>query len=134
LISACVIGQEFVLPWLTCALDHTEGVFTQIVDISALAKDELFGTDTHVAYHEQFLENELNVSSALTTPHAYLVEPVFERVGDPTALVVGYLQGLVPFDRLLQNVLPEGVSGVYVVLENNCAEQYTYVLNGNEVS
>lgn len=112
---------------------HTEGVFSQIVDITALSKDELFGTTTHVKYHEQFLDNELNVTSALATPHAYLVEPVFERVGDPLSLVVGYLQGLVPFDRFLQNVLPEGVRGVYVVLENNCAEQYTYVLNGNEV-
>ncbi|GKY99152.1 hypothetical protein MPSEU_000870700 [Mayamaea pseudoterrestris] len=111
-----------------------EGVFTQIVDIGALAKDNLFGTDNHVAYHEQFLDNKLNVSSALSTPHAYLVEPVLSRVGDPTALVVGYLQGLVPFDRLLQNVLPEGVSGVYVVLQNNCAEQYTYILNGNKAT
>jgi hypothetical protein len=98
-----------------------------------LTKDELFGSEAHVAYHEQFLVNKLNVTSALSTPHAYLVEPVFARVGDPSALVVGYVQGLVPFDRLLQNVLPEGVRGVYVVLNNNCAEVYTYILNGNKV-
>lgn len=99
-----------------------------------MAQDELFGTDTHVAYHEQFLANELNVTSALNTPHSYLVEPVFTAVGEASALIAGYIQGLVPWDRLLQNVLPEGVSGVYVVLENNCAEIYTYVLNGNKVS
>lgn len=109
-------------------------MYTQKVDISALAKDNLFGTDTHVAYHEQFLNNELDVSSALKTPHAYLVEPIFAEVGDPTALVVGYLQALVPFDRFLWNVLPEGVSGVYVVLKNSCGDVETYVLNGNQVS
>ena len=128
-----------LLSWMFDDTSHTrltttEGVFSQIVDISGLAKDDLFGRDNHVAYHEQFLDNELNVSSALTMPHAYIVEPVFSDVGNPSALVVGYMQGLVPFDRLLQNVLPEGVRGVYVVLENNCAEQFTYVLNGNEVS
>ncbi|GKY99151.1 hypothetical protein MPSEU_000870600 [Mayamaea pseudoterrestris] len=80
-----------------------EGVYTQEVDISALSKDKLFGTDSHIAYHEQFLVNRLNVSSALQTPHAFLVEPVFAEVGDPTALVVGYLQALVPFDRFLWN-------------------------------
>ena len=112
----------------------TEGVFSQIVEISGLAKDDLFGTENHVEFHEQFVDNALNVSSALTMPHAYLVEPVFSEVGNPNALVVGYLQGLVPFDRLLQNVLPEGVRGVIVVLQNNCAEQFTYVLNGNKVS
>jgi hypothetical protein len=93
----------------------------------------LFGTDTHVAYHEQFLENTLNVSSALSTPHSYLVEPVFTNVGDSSALVAGYIQGLVPWDRMLYNVVPEGVCGVYVVLENSCAETYTYMLNGNKV-
>ncbi|GKY99150.1 hypothetical protein MPSEU_000870500 [Mayamaea pseudoterrestris] len=111
-----------------------EGVYTQMVDISALAKDDLFGTDTHVAYHEQFLVNELNVAKALSMPHAYLVEPVFAEVSNPTALVVGYLQALVPFDRFLWNVLPEGVSGVYVVLQNSCGEVSTYVLNGNKAT
>jgi hypothetical protein len=108
-------------------------VYTQKVDISALAKDQLFGTDTHVTYHEQFLVNKLNVATALETPHAFLVEPVFQKVGDPTALVVGYLQALVPFDRFLWNVLPQGVHGVYVVLKNSCGEVETYVLNGNKV-
>ena len=111
----------------------TEGVYTQLVDISALAKDTLFGTETHVDYHEQFLVNELNVSTALHTPHAYLIEPVFTETSDPTAIVIGYLQALVPFDRFLWNVLPEGVSGVYVVLENTCGDVATYVLNGNKV-
>ena len=110
-----------------------EGVYTQKVNISALAKDHLFGTDTHVAYHEQFLVNELTIASALDTPHSFLVEPVFASVGDPSALAVGYVQALVPFDRFLWNVLPEGVHGVYVVLVNSCGEMETYVLNGNKV-
>jgi hypothetical protein len=108
-------------------------VYTQKVDISALAKDNLFGTDTHVAYHEQFLVNDLTVESALATPHSFLVEPVFAQVGDPSALTVGYVQALVPFDRFLWNVLPDGVSGVYVVLQNSCGEVETYVLNGRKV-
>jgi hypothetical protein len=123
--------HELTPPYFSYTL--LEGVYSQIVDLSALAKDTLFGTDTHVAYHEQFLVNKLNVSSALSTPHSYLVEPVFARVGDAGSLVVGYVQALVPFDRFLQNVLPQGVNGVYVVLENNCGEVSTYVLNGNKV-
>ena len=126
------VADPSAVPYMrVCSV--AEGVYTQVVDISPLAKDTLFGTETHVDYHEQFLVNELNVSTALHTPHAYLIEPVFTETSDPTATVIGYLQALVPFDRFLWNVLPDGVSGVYVVLENTCGDVSTYVLKGNKV-
>ena len=110
-----------------------EAVYTQKVDISALAKDQLFGTSAHVEFHELFLVNSLNVSTALQTPHSFLVEPVFADAIDEMSTVVGFIQALVPFDRYLWNVLPSGVSGVYVVLQNTCGDVDTYVLEGSKV-
>ena len=35
-----------------------------------------------------------------------------------------------PWGNFLTNVLPEGVTGVYSVLQNTCGRSFTYLLDG----
>jgi len=58
---------------------------------------------------------------------------VFEKLNDPKSDMVGMLHGIVPWDRYLQNLLPNGVKGITTVLKNTCGQAYTYVLDGSEV-
>jgi hypothetical protein len=53
---------------------------------------------------------------------------------DPSSEIVATLMALVPWDSYLAAILPEGVNGLTVVLENSCGQQFTYELNGQKVS
>ena len=40
--------------------------------------------------------------------------------------VLGLVFGVVPWDRYLANLLPEGTSGVYCVLKNTCKWSFAF--------
>ena len=45
---------------------------------------------------------------------------------------VGYLVGVVQWKTFFQNLLPEPVNGVVVIVESDCGSQFTYVVNGGK--
>jgi hypothetical protein len=63
------------------------------------------------------------------------MQPIFRELGDvnDSSEVVGVIQGVVPWDRYLTNLLPEGVDGITCVLKNTCGQAFTYELDGNRV-
>jgi hypothetical protein len=66
-------------------------------------------------------------------PHAIVMTPVFETL-DNKSPIVAYLVGLLPFDRYLGDLLPDGVDDITAVLKNSCNQSFTYGLVGNSVS
>lgn len=67
-------------------------------------------------------------------PHASVASPVFDAFDRATRQHVGDIIGIFTPESFLMNLLPEGVPGVFVVVENTCDQQLTYELNGNLVS
>jgi hypothetical protein len=111
-----------------------EAIFTQVEDISRLAGVGVSFED-HEAYHASLVDwdNDVN-ASAYAHPHSVLLEPVFRKLTDDTSEIVGIISGVLPWDRYLVDLLPEGVRGITCVLKNTCDQAFTYALNGNEVS
>lgn len=70
----------------------------------------------------------------ITQPHGNIIQPVFKNFNVETDDIVGYVMGLVAFDAYLINLLPDGVRGIYVVLETTCDTKITYELDGHIVS
>jgi class 3 adenylate cyclase len=69
-------------------------------------------------------------------PQSYIVQPIWRDIGDNhTAAddLAGYLTLLLPWDRYFRNLLPPGVDGIDVVIENTCGEQFTFQLHGPSV-
>ncbi len=67
-------------------------------------------------------------------PRCVVVEPVFEHLlDDLTAPIVGHIYSMFSWDSYLVGLLPEGVSGINVVLMNTCGQAFTYNLNGKSV-
>ena len=88
----------------------------------------------HDEFHAEFVEQMDNSTTGYDHPHSLLMVPVFESLNDRTSPIVGMIFGVVPWDRYLTNLLPEGISGVHCVLKNTCGQAYTYNLIGKKVS
>jgi hypothetical protein len=93
--------------------------------------------EDHEAYHGRFgdWEGEAHASSnTYTHPHGIIMEPVFSKLHDPSSDMVGIIIGILPWDRYLVDLLPEGVKGIHCILKNTCGQSFTYDLSGNGVS
>ena len=110
-------------------------VFSMITDLSRLGSTAVSEAD-HNAFHAQFVEdtNDSNING-YDHPHSLLMVPVFEKLNDRQSPIVGFIFGVLPWDRYLANLLPEsGTSGICCVLKNTCGQEHTYSLVGNKVS
>lgn len=128
-----------------------EGLFGWPEDLSAFA--ELVITDEdHDAIHANLVDwVREGANSTFDHPHSFFSEPVFEVLNDGASTIVGFLSGLVAWDRYLVKLLPDGVSGITCVLKasfqcSGCdssewewwsdsdeapVKEFTYLLDGN---
>lgn len=63
-------------------------------------------------------------------PHSFLFHPIHEHVGKEDSKIVAVLVSIFAWDLALRSLLPEGVSGIIVNVNNNCEQSYTYYLDG----
>jgi hypothetical protein len=76
-----------------------------------------------------------SVEDKFEHPHTYVLYPVFgsftkDGQSHTSHDVVASLIMVLPFDELLLNMIPEGVNGIEVVVDNTCGQQFTYRING----
>ena len=106
---------------------------SEFVDVGPLYKG-LFTESEHWQLHDQFHGAGDGVGhSARDHPHTLITAPV-RRTIDTDADIVGILAAVVPWDLYLSRLLPEGIDGVFVVLENTCGQAVTYEINGPEAA
>jgi CHASE domain len=68
-------------------------------------------------------------------PVSLLTQPVFNEVDHGQAReVVGFLTGYLAWQRIFENVLPDGLGGDIVVVIDSCGVQSTFQLNGPEAA
>ena len=111
-------------------------VFSMIMDMSRLGSTAVSKAD-HDTFHAQFVEDMMGDTNGdingYDHPHSLLMVPVFEKLNDRQSPIVGLIFGVVPWDRYLANLLPEGTSGICCVLRNTCGQTHTYSLAGSKV-
>jgi hypothetical protein len=104
---------------------------SEFVDVTPLYKG-LFTESEHWQLHDQFHgAGDAVGHSARDHPHTLIAAPVRRTIGTD-AEIVGILAAVVPWDLYLSRLLPEGIDGVFVVLENTCGQAVTYEINGPE--
>lgn len=106
-----------------------EPVLSEIIDVPAL-----FGFEPHT--------DEISYR-----PQSVLIHPIYKGFGDCKGTNcepviddgVDYSQeigalavAVLPWDRYLSKLLPQGVNGIYVVLRNTCGDLFSYQINGPE--
>jgi hypothetical protein len=110
-------------------------ILEKVVDLHRLGLVAQNPAD-HDAYHARFVTwNRSQEYSAFGNPHSILTQPVYDTLFNATAkVVVAFVFGVVPWDRYVSGLLPEGVLGISLILRNSCGQAYTYELTGNTVS
>jgi hypothetical protein len=105
---------------------------SKFVDVSGFYEG-VFTESEHWHLHDQFHGNgdEQREHAPHSHPHTVIAAPV-RRTIDADAEVVGILAAVLPWDLFLSRLLPQGINGVYVVLENSCGQVVSYVINGQD--
>lgn len=103
-----------------------KGIFSEVLDYSNLLKMTSGAEENTVADDAQ---------DELARPHSVFLYPIFsslakDKNGHHT---VGAVAGIVPWDFFLQDLLPDGASGITVVLESSCEQAFTYAVDGKSV-
>jgi hypothetical protein len=66
-------------------------------------------------------------------PHTYIMQPIFDTFSSD-AEVVGFVMGIFPWIHLFLHLLPEGVNGLIIVVEDSCGEQITCKIEGEHAT
>ncbi|CAB9510360.1 Receptor-type guanylate cyclase gcy [Seminavis robusta] len=99
---------------------------TQHTAISAIYSD--YDLDTFK--NQQFFDpSDFNS----TIPRSVIVMPVYNSFLLEQRSIVGVVHGVLPWDRFLTGILPEGVNGIIAVIRNTCGDRYSFLLNGPDV-
>lgn len=118
----------------TCFLFVLADFVVGNMDLSLIRHiDRLIGKQAHEDIHTALHGDKENglISSAMQA-HGAVMQPVFKSIGNKE--VGGVLMGIMGFDSFLVDLLPDGIRGIRVLIENSCGDQYTYELDGNRVS
>jgi hypothetical protein len=114
------------------AVKLKDAVFSQFSQSYAIDIDQIVGAPQHQKLHDSY--HPIDKTDRLRHPHSIAAQPVYNKLEASTNKIVGYLYSIIAWDFFLVNLLPEGVTGVYVILRNSCNQTVTYQLDGNEVS
>lgn len=82
--------------------------------------------EEHDAMHSRLKD------SSAQHPHSFFYHPIHEVPEDTESRVVAAMSGGVAWDRSLRNLLPTGVAGIHVVIQNSCQQAYTYDIIGGD--
>jgi hypothetical protein len=91
--------------------------------------------EEHETFYGDFKRVETKASlTSVDNPHSLLMTPVLSKFDDSSSDIVGFLLSVVPFDSYLDDLLPDSVTGIHLVVRNTCQQAFTYELTGNRVS
>lgn len=90
--------------------------------------------EAHDSFHEKFITDEIGNSTANDRPHLIGRNPIFAILGGRSSEVVGVITSVIAMDAYMANLLPDGVSGVDLVLSNTCNQTWTYKLIGSKAA
>lgn len=106
--------------------------FSPVVNVEPFTSLQISDAD-HLRFHEKFTTIDEGVGYG--QPHSLYAQPVFESSRSDN--VAGFLIGAIAWDVYFADLLPEGINGVFCVLQSVCGSQvdkFTFQLDGEVVS
>lgn len=102
----------------------------QMFEINMKAKHTVMSPATKVGLLFDWMFDE-NEKEREKEPHAFLSELVYPRFdGINTMDPVGLVLGLTSYRNFFDNSLPEGTNGIVCVVEESCAQAFSYRIDG----
>jgi hypothetical protein len=97
-----------------------------LTKVRPYSTQSVFSKVEHDALHSQV------TGSSVKFPHTFVAYPIFSVPGDFQSEIVAYAGSGFAWDFALRNLLPEGVDGIIVEIENNCNQSFSYQISGPE--
>lgn len=108
----------------------TRSIITGLFDVRFLFSG-MWSYEDHAGFHGPVIDEYEDLANLLEIPHSLAVTSVYSRLlGSGNNRIVGLVAAVVAWDLYFSRLLPEGVNGIYVVLESSCDATSTYVVNG----
>ncbi|CAB9499300.1 Receptor-type guanylate cyclase gcy [Seminavis robusta] len=71
-----------------------------------------------------------NLSWAMARPHSLVMAPIYDSFDKNNRILVGAFHGILAWEFYLTDLLPPGVTGIIVVLQNTCEQSTSFELIG----
>jgi hypothetical protein len=99
---------------------------TLISNVNPYIEGDQAEKDYHSSFHDQL------DGSDVSFPHSFMFRPVHEKVEDYESEIVAVVLMAVPWDASLRRLLPQEVEGIIAVGRNNCGQEFTYEIVGED--
>jgi hypothetical protein len=99
---------------------------TLISNVNPYVEGDQAEKDYHASFHDQLPDSDASF------PHSFMFRPVHEKVEDPESEIVAVVLIPVAWDASLRRLLPDEVEGIIAVGRNNCGQQFTYEIVGED--
>jgi hypothetical protein len=103
-------------------------MLSELVDLS-IFYEGIFTIAEHWALHDRFHDSGGQDHNAKDHPHTIIAAPI-RGMFEVGSAVDGIIAAVISWDLYLSRLLPVGVNGVNVVLDNTCGQVVSYVING----
>ena len=77
--------------------------------------------------------NNLSNNLTLPPPESFVAAPVYQNNNEDSELVA-MLTASLPWHSYFEKVLPEGIDGIVLVVNNTCNQTFSYLIEGPEIS
>jgi hypothetical protein len=135
------------LPFLQMAPLETAGMilnyngfdypyFRRVFEGMVVAKRAVLSEVNNLLYDPSLSNQTIDDDSfqeELLWPSSFMASPVYNRLGDG-AKIAGILFAYMPWHSYFLNVIPEGINGILVVVQNTCNQTFSYRIDGPEVT
>lgn len=104
--------------------------FVPITDLSIISGTQ-FSVDEHADLHAEHVEPPSEGEPGIDLrPHSLMVTPIFRDMYAKDE-VVANLVSSISFDSFMSQLLPDGVTGIDLVIKNSCGVTHSYSLSGD---
>jgi hypothetical protein len=97
---------------------------TVVTPVRPYSTATTFEKSEHNAFHSQFNGSEVSF------PHSFISHPIHSNPGNYESEIVAFVDAGFAWDYALRFLLPEGVDGIVVEIENNCNQTFSYRIAG----
>lgn len=109
---------------------RSDPVFTRFIDGMIATDHPVISEIVDATYLDTNYEHRFDPSEQ-AEPHSYLLEPVYDSLVESRTMVA-FLSAFVRWGIFFSDVLPEHERGIFVVLQNDCGQEFTYEIFGHD--
>jgi class 3 adenylate cyclase len=91
--------------------------------------------EAHAAVLSHVLKLEEKAATERGWPVSFMAAPIYDKVEEigTNGELVGSVTAEIPWHRYFLNMIPEGIDGIILVVQNTCDQEFSYTINGPNV-